>query len=1183
MILSKVVIHGFKSFARKVELKFDGRITAIVGPNGCGKTNVVDAIRWGLGAQKASIFRADRMESVIFGGAQSARPLGMAEVSVTFDNSNNVLPIDYNEVEVTRRLYRSGESEYLINKNQVRLKDITDMIMDTGIGADAYSVIELKMVEDILSEKAEDRRKLLEEAAGVTKYKHRLRAAIRKLDATKNDLLRVNDIIQEVDRNVRSLKRQVDKARRYQSLTEEAKTLDVQRSVYLLGQFSEKMKPLQQELKSLHETKDGRTTAISKEEIDLESIRLQLVEREKDLQAAQLELNVIVEKIHRKEGDIRVAKERVLALEERIVRNTQEIETLKKRVEDQYNHLDVSRRERESLQVKITSTGRIFTNKQKELEVFQQGLNLKRLDLNAKKKEIIECLEAINRLNNDETKLRTRIDNSQGRLERLEEEDVEYREIQKRVHEAKAQYESELKEKVALRDGIQNKIVANQKEADQLQVKTEQMKESLYRDRGELDSLEGRLSFLKNVVESREGLTDATKLLIKDKVQGLLGVLADVLETRSEHRRAIETGMGEAAQYLLFSKTDDAFAAVKQLKAKGGGRASMVALDTIQEIATQKNRPQLPDSVQTVGWAEDLVSADKQFGSLVGHVLGDLLIVEDLDAARNALPHVKGQAVRIATLQGEMITAWGVLQTSETPGKDGGMIGRKQRIAELELQIQKIKQRLSDTQSQVTSQEARRSSLVDEVRKLNQSLREAENAYRTVEQRHAKIEFEIESAGNGLQKNREERSRLLQEIESGREELENLRPRMDAVTERREEIDRVSSQIQTEVERLEEEEKVMEDEVHRHNLAMVRLKGEARNLEYDIERSETLVQETENTIDQRSLEIEDAKREIEKQKTVIVENEATLVQDFADKEKLEADRRVKEDAYSQLRDDLQKREREVREVRRNQDQLSEGIHRIEMEISDYQHRAQTLKDRIRETYEVDLEKETLDETIDFSNADEEIEEIRRKIRNLGPVNLIALNEYDQEQERLDFLTQQRDDLLSAEETLKETIRKINDTARERFLTVFDQVRENFQNTFKRFFQGGEADLRLPEGEDPLEAPVEIYARPAGKQMRDLELLSGGEKALTAISLLFSLYEVKPSPFCILDEIDAPLDDANVERFTRVLAEFAERTQFIIVSHNKMTMRAAQTLYGVTMEEEGVSKIVSVKFEDDQKN
>jgi len=446
MILSRIALHGFKSFAKKVDLRFDGRITVIVGPNGCGKTNIVDAIRWGLGEQKPSVLRADRMENVIFGGAQSSRPLGMAEVSVCFNNSSHVLPIDYTEVVVTRRLYRSGESEYLLNKIPVRLKDINDIFMDTGVRPEAYSVIELKMVEDILSDKAEDRRKLIEEAAGVTKYKHRLKAAMRKLDATRNDFLRVNDIIREVERTVSSLKRQVQRAKRYQVLYEKTKELELKRGRQLFCQLQEKMKPLRKELASLKKQKEGRTTEITKEEADLESVRLRLVEREKALVQMREELNTTVGRIHRREGDIRVGKERISSLKERITRYSQDVEDLKKRLEEQKTHLEVAIGGREALQVKITSTERIFNNKKKELEVFQQGLNLKRLEINGKKKEIIDCLEEINRLSGEETELRAKIDNSQGRLERLEEEDTTFREDQKWVQEAQQKSDETLRE-----------------------------------------------------------------------------------------------------------------------------------------------------------------------------------------------------------------------------------------------------------------------------------------------------------------------------------------------------------------------------------------------------------------------------------------------------------------------------------------------------------------------------------------------------------------------------------------------------------------------------------------------------------------------------------------------------------------------------------------------------------------
>ena len=1178
MILSKIKILGFKSFAKKLELRFDGKITAIVGPNGCGKTNIVDAIRWGLGEQRPSVLRADRMENIIFGGAQSSRPLGMAEVSVHFDNSKHILPIDYSEVVVTRRLFRSGDSEYILNKNNVRLKDINDLLMDTGIGADAYSVIELKMVEDILSENAEDRRKLLEEAAGVTKYKHRLRAAMRKLDATRNDLLRVKDIIQEVNRTVSSLKRQVQRAKRYQVLYEEIKEMELRRGRQTFFQLKEKMQPLKKEHTSLKKRKDGRTTEITVEEADLETLRLKLTEREKALVEVREELSRTVERIHQREGDIRVAKERVSSLKEAKERYAQEIEDLKKRSEDQKNHLVVIFGEREALQVKITSTGRIFNNRQKELEVFQQGLNFKRLELNARKKEIIECLEEINRLGGEEIQLRARIDNSQGRLERLDEEDEGYRKKQKETLEKQKTLDEQSRELRSQQSKIVQGRDKNEAESEKLRKDIESAKEKQFKDQSELDLLEGRLGFLRSIVESHEGVTDGSKKLLKEKVTGLVGVLANLLETKPEYRQAVEVGLGEASRYLVFDERGHALSALNLLKRRGGGRVSLVFLDGVKGLPQRKGRRTLPSNIEALGWGDELVKCDGKLRPIMNYLLGDLLVVKDLEAAQKAASTFTDGGVRVATLEGEMMTDWGVLQTGQSSAEDVGMVGRRQQIEELEQRLKKHKKKSSAGKKYIEEREAQLASLIRGLEKIKIDLAEIEEKVADVDRQQARNQFEMERAEEGIRDNGEERQKLLEEIERGRESLENLRPRMDGLLEKREQIEAVSGQFQEEVDRLEKEEGTKEKEVHQLNLSVVRLKGEAKNLDYDIERSQKLIEEIKATIEQRSQEIVKAEEQILHYEEETSQNEKKLVDDFSEKEAQDSQLHEREETYQTLMEDLRNREKEIRLVRRDRDEASDHIHQVEMEISELEHEAKSIKERLRESYDTDVEKLPPQEEIDLDKAEFEIEERKRKMKGLGPVNLAALQEYELESERLDFLNGQRDDLISAEETLKETIIKINQTARQRFTEVFTDVQKHFRETFCRFFNGGEADLRLPEGEDPLEAQIEIIARPAGKHFRDLDLLSGGEKALTAISLLFALYLVKPSPFCILDEIDAPLDDANIERFTRVLTEFAQKTQFVIVTHNKMTMKVAQALYGVTMEEEGVSKIVSVKFE-----
>ncbi|MCK5145324.1 chromosome segregation protein SMC [bacterium] len=1180
MILSKIEINGFKSFVKRTELKFDGHVTCVVGPNGCGKTNIVDAIRWGLGEQRPSVLRTDRMENIIFSGSKTVKPVGMAEVSVTFDNSKRILPIDYSEVVVTRRLYRSGESEYLLNKTPVRLKDINDLIMDTGIGADAYSVIELKMVEDILSDKAEDRRKLLEEAAGVTKYKYRLRAAVRKLDATQTDLLRVSDIISEVERSVNSLRRQVQKAKRFQAYQEQTKDLELARSSFLLYKVNAETGPLKERLENLKNQREGSTSEITREEAGLEAIKGELVDKERHLIAAREVLSQIITAIHQREGDIRVGKERVLSLSDRITRYENEVVDLKRRLEDQRSHLDVTTQDREALQVKITSTGRLFNNKRKELEVFQQGLNFKRLELNGKKKEIIDCLEEVNRLSNQETSLRARVDNSQGRMERLDEEDIHYRGSQNHVAGSRKEADNNLNKAQKVKDDLVRNLDKINTQLEGVADTRAAARETFYQDQGELESAQSRLSFLHNVLESREGMSDGGKKLLKEKPQGLMGALGDLVSTDKQYQQAVELGLGEAAKYLVMESSDDSFNALKILKRLGGGGVALVALDRVQNLEAVE-RPSIPKGVEIVDWADNIIGCDDDLRPIAEHLLGDMVVVPNLEQARKLADAWNQPLARIATLDGELVTRWGVVQGSNNKGDDASMVGRIQRIKDLESRIAALGKSMSVAKDDLDALEREQQRLNKKRDDLRRSQSDVDLALLNAEKHRAQINFEGEKAEEGLQRNVDERNKLLQEIEVGKEALENTRPRMEALIERRERIEGVTTHIQAEVERLEEEEGIMDEEVHRLNLQLVRQKGDAKNLDYDLDRSQLLIKEIGETIAQRTEEVEQAQEDVKTHRDEIESNELAIVKDFEEKETQEKVLGEQEVVYEDLKETLQKREREVRDARRSREATAEQIHTMEMEFAEQQHHSQTLIEKIWESYQEDLRKITPPDEIDLDAAEEEIEELKRKMRALGGVNLEALDEFEEESKRFEFLSQQHEDLTAAEETLKETILKINQTARERFEAIFKDVRIHFQQTFARFFEGGEADLLLPEDEDPLEAQIEIKARPAGKAFRDLSLLSGGERALTAISLLFALYLVKPSPFCILDEIDAPLDDTNVGRFTRVLNEFAERTQFVIVTHNKATMKAARALYGVTQEVEGISKLVSVRFQDDE--
>ncbi|HEX9934715.1 MAG TPA: hypothetical protein VGB38_05910, partial [bacterium] len=618
--------------------------------------------------------------------------------------------------------------------------------------------------------------------------------------------------------------------------------------------------------------------------------------------------------------------------------------------------------------------------------------------------------------------------------------------------------------------------------------------------------------------------------------------------------------------------------ALEHLKRTGGGKVTMVALDRLDKMDLPGNKPSLPTGT-TSEWAEDLVNVDGRIRPLARLLLGDVVVVFDLDAAKSVLEGPENRRIRAVTLEGELVSNWGIVQIGESQREDIGLVGRHQRIRELENRIQSLADRIVESEKRLAEKEARKNGLVDERSRLEKQLKSVGENKNQIEKQRDKLLFEKEKSEEGLKKNAEERQKLLSEIEVGKEALENQRPQMETQLDQREKIEGITAQIQTDVDHLEAEEKKMEEEVHKLNIASVRLNGEAQNLDYEIERSLKLIQEIETTSAQRLADIEESKKEIERTQAEGRENEKRLLDEFSKKENLEKRNRECEDAFRRTREEFEIKEKEVRRVRHEREEDSEKIHVLEMDMADLQHQIQSLCDRIREAYQVGIETVAVPDDFNSEGADQEIEDLRRRVKALGPVNLVALQEYEQEKQRLDFLLQQRDDLLSAEQTLQETIVKINQTARERFTEVFAEVRKNFQGTFGKFFNGGEADLRLPENEDVLEAQIEIMARPAGKQLRALDLLSGGEKALTAISLLFALYMVKPSPFCILDEIDAPLDDVNIERFSGALKEYAQKTQFVIVTHNKRTMRSAKALYGVTMEEEGVSRLVSVKFEE----
>lgn len=1189
MYLSKVEIFGFKSFANKVEIKFNSGLTAIVGPNGCGKTNVVDAIRWALGEQRTSTLRSDKMENVIFNGTAHRKPLGMAEVSLTIQNNKGILPIEYTEVTITRRLFRSGESEYLINKTPCRLKDIQNLFMDTGMSSNAYSVIELKMIEDILSNRADDRRILFEEAAGVNKYKHRRKAALRKLEAVKQDLMRVNDIYAEVQKKVNSLERQSKKAEQFNRLYQEARELEINLAERELFRLNNKINLSIQLLENLQNEKQQLLSQI--EELDQYQQNLY-----KQLDEVETQLEKKREEILRSTEDIYKVKENIVRNRERFKNNENNLNRLNQNIAENISKIDLLKNLISESYQKINLIEQEIINSKNELdelevkkEEYDNFLKERSKEIEEKRRELQNLYSEFNDLKNQHEKLILRIQNNQESIKSLNDKVSK----SEQTIEKLSKYLEELtQEHYKAKTRVREAEIALSKAQDrkaEIEQEISKLQQEELETRSALNAIKNKIEFIQNLIDNLEGITKGTKELIirSDWNKGERILVADAGSTEEKYRIAVENVLKNYLSYILIQLKDDLKRGINYLKENQLGQANFyfpfekkqTIWEKINSLSIKKQRKKISQEKGFVAWLKDVIEYSKNWEMFFDKVLGNVCVVENSEIAQRFLEKYK--YFDFVTLEGDVFRASGFIEVSGEKFSSETAFGRKKILSELNdiyikesYKLEQLTTKLADLNSELKS---------INIKAYQDNLNFVRNDESTIEKQMSQIQFE--------------RTRTLEEIEKINLEINNIKKINDEVEQKvkelQNEIDAKQLIINSKKSELNDEQNKFKEieNVHNSNLQKInelkinltKLESEIINHRNQIERNQSEIISLQSDIQKFETEISNLKEENNQLKNLLSElelQEKTL----EDKKKiLNEELNIVLSDLNSIRAKISENDKALHERRKNLDEINERIHHNEITVSEGKLKIQNLIDRINEEYQYKLEfKEFEDiDTFNFTEAEERLHSIKNKIRSLGPVNSLAFQEYEEEKKRLEFLTEQRNDLIESEKELIQVIEEINQTAQKQFLETFEKIRQNFIETFRTLFDpGDEADLRLEEGVDPLEAKIEIIAKPKGKRPTSIDLLSQGEKTLTATALLFAIYLVKPSPFCILDEVDAPLDDANIKRFIRLINKFSENTQFIIVTHNKLTMEAAQTLYGVTMEEEGVSKIVAVRFTEE---
>ena len=1173
MYISELKMHGFKSFAKKEVLKLSQGVTTVVGPNGCGKTNIVDAIRWVLGEQKSSVLRGGKMEDVIFNGAENMKPLSVCDVTLTVHNNKGKLPIEYNDIEIGRRVYRNGESEYTINKTPCRLKDINDLFIDTGMGSDAYSVIELKMIEQILSENGDDRRRMFEEASGINKYRKQRKSTLRKFDATRFDLERINDVISEVEQKVHGLELQLKRFKRHENLTHQLREKDIELAFLKVDKYQNIMSPLEQEIKDYNHLKSSKTDKSSQYEEVLEKNRLIYKGQEDELNALQSKLLTLTENRQEVRQNILIWTEKGNSTSLSIERGKTDYKTNNQRLailsKEDESFIEESEKLQNDLDLALSS----YKNKKEELDKIEKKYHeeLKYLDQVQNERWNHQKTIASNKSMYDRTKNLINDKTSNAAI------------ISKKIFELKKeskQISSTIKSLEQKQLKIDNNYLEEKKELTEIQKKLQtlidQQQEYIKNNNSlivKIESLNDQARFYEELIESNEGFPEGTQYVLENpKVfPGVLGTVADMFQVEEEYRDALENGLGELSHCLITKDKKTGLSTLEKALENNAGDLTIIPLK--EAIAYKVKLKSLPKSDNVIALASQLVKTDKKLSPLADYILGDLIVVSDLKHAAN---DKKLEGWRLVDLNGTY-SGKNLVIKSRQVSEHGNLIGRRNKLEIISEQLAHSK---SEEKKTITSQaliEKKIDSSRIELNKKQELIKNSESQLSQLDsslmKNHLNQTQILESLGN-LKNELAETEKVLNDSQLSLKKIEpGIQKAEKLVSSFQEKINKANQNVLDQGKSRDFQQQILQDA----RVEMVNIESKNDNIVYKSNSAKEQIKTIEKI---QSEIIEEEKKMIllKKKYSQNIENgEKKLTETNAELQKQKSIIDLKQSVFRDTYDSIDKIQTKIKLEQKDRESILENLKLSEFKLNELKQKIEIVREQIKERYDTSIPKKLIVDHVE-DELSYQVDKIQRSLDNIGPVNMAVQDEYNEDSERLSHLRRQRDDLVESEENLRETIQKIDRIARKKFQETFKLISKNYKKLFNLFFEGGYGALRLVGDPDPLEADIVIDAQPPGKRNTSLRLLSSGEKALTAISLLFSIYQVKPSPYCILDEVDAPLDDINIHKFTKVLKQFADETQFIVVTHNKLTMEIANHMYGVTQEKKGVSKLVSVSFD-----
>ncbi len=1186
-MLKALELIGFKSFAGKTRFEFPSGITAVVGPNGSGKSNIVDAVKWVLGEQSVKSLRGKEMSDVIFNGSGTRRPMNSAEITLTFDNSSQLLDVDTPEVHITRRVYRSGEGEYLINRQPCRLRDIRDLLSGTGMGTQAYSIIEQGKVDVLLQASARDRRMIFEEAAGISRFKAKKVEALRRLDRVEQNLLRLSDIVDEVDNRLRSVRAQAGKARRYREHTSRLQDLRTQVGLVDWRRLTEKLNRYEDQITTLGDQRDAAVADAEATEARLLEAEARAGDIHEEIRTAEARISADRERIAGHESTIEHERERCGDLDEELVQHRKQVAAMSHRAGDLEQQLRATAEEVENAEHQHRQVARGFAEGERFLTELTARLDQVRSQSQQCRTALMEKMRATSVLGNQISGLESRVVATAEAQVRCDRRLSELAEHADRLGTESASLDRRRQELETSAAEWQEKLTTVEARVDQLRNELEGRRSDLIRLRQRRSAVAERASVLDELVRRHEGLSPGVKEVLqktREATDGpfchVRGLVADLFDVSVEAAHLVEVALGEKAQHVAVAGGRDLLAYLQSDAAQFSGRVGFLWLDDA-EMAAPGETLDLERRAGVLGRADRFVQTSPEYRPLARRLLSHIWIVEKLSDAI-ALAQAAGPGTGFVTLKGEALTPDGSLIVGPRQGAAGQISRRselralKQQTQELDGQIGQAEAFAATLESQIAEQRRKAAELAERHRAAEAEVVEHRHEITANHERLRQIQRQLEDT-------RQEQETVSRGHDEAQQSLEKCRLELRQAEADVAETENHMAALGEQIDRLEADRAVRSRDTTEIKVSLAKSEEHLRNLRASRQQLLENKEERLRAIEENQQQLQQCLQRLHLSGRKILQAESEVAELYLRKEEFERQTLALIQRRETIQQDRSTLKAQSQRIRKQAHHLEEKIHAEQLKANEVRLERATLADRLREDYQIELaeleHKPSEEEQQQREEVQNEIEELRRKINNLGNVNLEALDELEQLENRFETLSTQFKDLTSAKNSLQRIIEKINIDSRRLFSETLETVRGHFRSLFRDVFGGGQADIVVEADEDILECGIEIIARPPGKEPRNISLLSGGEKTMTCVALLLALFRSRPSPFCILDEVDAALDEANIGRFTNVLRDFLSMTQFIIVTHSKKTMTCADTIYGVTMQESGVSKPVSVRFED----